>query len=147
MSKNTTWFHRHINQLMMIPGILIMLLALNVIPSADEKFSVPRWVVFICGLLFVAPGLAGLLPGGKRTARFVFSFMLACFGVVGGAVALLGDSTGFSGGIPFVSQETNVIIARWVFGGGALICIFFAGLVLYGKGKLSKNSGKKADDE
>ncbi|QDS97322.1 hypothetical protein HG15A2_05830 [Adhaeretor mobilis] len=132
---------------MLAVGILIMMVATNVIPSEDEKFHVPRWVVFVCGMLFVTPGMAELLPGGKRTARFAFSFMLACFGTIGGAVALLGDSAGFSGGIPFVSQGTNATIARWVFGGGALLCFLFAGLVLCGKGKMSGNPVKEAENE
>lgn len=45
-------------------------------------------------------------------------------GAIGAWVAVLGASVGFSGGIPFLPNEYNVMFACWLFGCGALILPF-----------------------
>ena len=49
----------------MIAGVFIILFSLNVIPSADENFNAPRWVVALTGLFFVIAGTLPMLQGLK----------------------------------------------------------------------------------
>lgn len=127
-------------------GIFLMLVATNVIPSPDEKFHVPRWVVFVCGLIFVAPAAAQLIfRQHPRAARYMIAFMLLCFGLVGGACGLLGDDESISGGLPFVSHETNVLLARCAFTFGGLLCLALSGTCAMGYGTVLGES-KLSDD-
>ena len=59
-----------------------------------------------------------------------------CFALVGIWVALLSDDEGFSGGLFFLSRESNVALGRWMFGLGALIslAIFARAWYLYNRG-------------
>jgi hypothetical protein len=43
------------------------------------------------------------------------------FGVMGIWVSLFSSSEGFSGGLPFLSQDLNILIGRCLFGLGAII--------------------------
>jgi len=50
-------------------GVLVTLAALNVIPTADEGFGAPRWIVALVGLLFVAGGLYAMTTPWTTAAQ------------------------------------------------------------------------------
>jgi hypothetical protein len=58
----------------------------------------------------------------SRANELMAAMLLLLFGAVGAWVSLFSPSEGFSGGIPFVPYESNVTLARVMFGIGALIC-------------------------
>jgi len=116
-------------------GILLMLVATNVVPSADEKFHAPRWVLFVCGLLFALPRFASLFS--RIRARHLLAAMLFCFAVIFIGCGALGDAKGFSGGLAFLSHDTNVLWGRSLFIGvglmlfvGSFACAFASGTIL-----------------
>jgi hypothetical protein len=61
-----------------------------------------------------------------RTITLSLIVPTALFGVIGGWVALNGESNQFGGGFPFVSPAANDAFARWLFGAGAIICFAVA---------------------
>ena len=128
-------------------GLLLMLVATNVIPTADEKFHVPRWVLFVCGLIFALPGVASLFPRHSEAPRYLIAAMIFCFGVVGIACGLLGESEHFSGGLPFVSHETNTRLARGVFVFFGMICFLLSVLCVSGYGTVMGESHKREDED
>ncbi len=150
VSNQKSFFERKINSLMGAVGILLMLVASNVIPSADEKFHVPRWVVFVCGVLFALPGIASLFPR-PNTARYLMAAILACFALVGVGCGLLGDFDGFSGGLPFLSPDTNILSGRVIFvvGGAIFFALSLATALGYGTvlGENKKQCGNDEDIE
>jgi hypothetical protein len=72
-----------------VVGTLVTLAAANVIPTADEGFGAPRWIVALVGLLFVAGGLYAMttpwttgaqqLAIGTAIGLFFFTVMAIFF--------------------------------------------------------------------
>lgn len=82
----------------------------------------PMWVVALCGIVFLIAGCMIFLATHSRASDMLAAILCLLFGIVGTWVSLLSPSEGFSGGIPLLSQESNVTLGRWMFGGGAVIC-------------------------
>jgi hypothetical protein len=59
----------------MIVGLLIVLFSLNIIPSTDESFNAPRWVVALTGLFFIVAGTLPMLQGLKELMVFEPSWL------------------------------------------------------------------------
>ena len=101
-------------------GAWVSLLALGVLPMDPEALHVPRWVFLMCGLVFVAGGGA-LLSEPMPALRDAFvATLLLTFALAGAWVAFFSDSEAFSGGLPFLPDIVNVILARSLFGLGAI---------------------------
>jgi hypothetical protein len=107
------------------------------VPGGPGNLHAPLWIVVCAGLVFILGGAALLLQGlGKANAnaemppnapiwmraaqRLFVVVIFACFALTGSWVAVFGDARQFSG--PFTSFGFGVLIARAVFGLGALIC-------------------------
>lgn len=81
----------------------------------------PPWVAVAIGVCFLIAGLMILLAKHERANDLLAGVILLVFGILGIWVAIFSSDDGFSGGIPFLSRETNILIARWAFGLGTLI--------------------------
>jgi len=103
-------------------GILPMLIALGLIPVDEADVLAPMWVVALSGMVFLIGGCMIFLGDHSRANDLLAGVLCLVFGVVGTWVSLFSPGEGFSGGIPLLSTADNVILGRWVFGGGALIC-------------------------
>lgn len=103
-------------------GCYPIALALGLLPIDDAELTVPRWVIAGAGLTFIIAGFMILLANYSRGNDLLAGVLLFLFGVLGTWVSVLGPDDGFSGGLPFLSAELNIIVGRWVFGFGALIC-------------------------
>ena len=96
---------------------------LGLIPLDPDSVYAPMWVLALCGFVVALGGIAMLAPNSPRIqAAAGVTFTLA-MGMIGAWVAFFSDSDGFSGGIPFVPREVNVLVARGLFGLGAVMCL------------------------
>jgi len=107
-------------------SLYLFSIASGFIPTSDEQAHAPLWVIGLCGVVFLIGGCMILLGRHSRVNDLLAAILCAIFGVVGLWVSLFSSSEGFSGGIPFLSYEQNVTIARWVFGLGSLISFAIA---------------------
>ena len=112
--------------LFVLTGVFIMLIAAGVIPSEESSFHAPRWVVGACGAIFSIAGIMIFTPRNSLMNNLLAFVLILCFGVIGGYVALYGESGSFSGGIPLISRETNISIGRIVFGFGSIVCFLIS---------------------
>lgn len=107
-------------------GIYLMLMALEWLPVEEGSVNAPLWVLALCGIVFICAGLMILLRQHKRLVDWLAALVCFSFAAVGCWVSLYAPAEGFSGGIPFLGQENNVVLARVVFAAGAVICLLMS---------------------
>lgn len=108
-------------------GVFLMLIALGVFNDQEAGTNAPLWVVALCGIVFVIGGCMMLTRQNSRLNNLLAGLICLIFAVVGAWVALFAPPAGFSGGIPLLSAEANVTLARWVFGAGAVLSLLLCG--------------------
>ena len=106
-----------------VMGLVPLLISMGAIPVEPGSVHAPRWVVGLAGLVFVVGGIMIFLGPQSGWSDALAAILLASFAAVGGWVSVFGESEYISGGLPLVSRETNIIIARCVFGAGAVVCL------------------------
>ena len=97
-------------------------IALGLFQLDETALSAPLWVVAGAGIVFVIAGLMILLAHHSRANDFLAGVLCFIFGAMGTWVSLFSSNDGFSGGLPILSHEQNIMLGRWVFGLGAVIC-------------------------
>jgi hypothetical protein len=102
-------------------GLVPIAIAINWVPVDPATLHAPRWVLFLCGLAFVAGGALLLAAQGPRLRDFCALVLLVCLGTVAAWSALGSPSHAISGGVPFLPHPVNVTLARGLFGVGALV--------------------------
>lgn len=107
-------------------GLLPMVVALGWISVPATSLHAPKWILALCGGIFVVAGIMLVLGSRSRANDFLAGVICLLFGIVGAWIALLGPAEGISGGLPFLSGAANAVIGRWVFGIGALLCFAIA---------------------
>lgn len=117
-------------------GLFPLGVAFDLLPVDPGSVHAPPWVLALCGLVFVSGGGLILLHRHRVLQHLFAGTIVASFGLVGMWVALFAPAEGFSGGFFFVSDDTNVTIARWFFGIGALLAlaIFVVAMLRIGRG-------------
>ena len=109
---------------LIMAGIIIELVAWGVVSVDKERVHAPMWVIGLTGLLFLAGGVLLAKPGG-RIGTWAGGVVVSVITVVSGWVALYGPAEHFSGDLPWIAGETNVLIARLVFA-----CVALLGLAI-----------------
>ena len=102
-------------------GCYPLALSLGFLPVDEAALNAPLWVVAGAGFVFVIAGFKILLAKHSRANDLLAGALLFLFGIMGAWVSLFGSSEGFSGGLPIVSSEANVLLGRWIFGLGSLV--------------------------
>lgn len=102
-------------------GCYPIALGLGYLPVDEAELTAPLWVIAVAGLGFVIGGFMILFAGHSRANDLLAGMLLLLFGILGAWVCLFSSSEGFSGGLPFLSQELNIVVGRSLFGLGALI--------------------------
>ncbi|MBT8065911.1 MAG: hypothetical protein KJO09_01625 [Gammaproteobacteria bacterium] len=97
-------------------------MALGWLPVDEADVMAPMWVVAMAGLAFVIAGAMILLANHSWANDLLAGVLCLLFGITGTWVSLFSSSEGFSGGSPLLSDESNVMLGRWLFGIGALMC-------------------------
>ena len=104
-------------------GAFLLLVASALVPGIERQaHDAPNTIIALAGLVFVIAGCMARLGQQSRVNDLLAAILLPVFGVIAAWVAWFSPSEGFSGGVPLVSDETNVSIARAFFGMGALLC-------------------------
>jgi hypothetical protein len=116
--------------LMIAVGIVVAAMGAGVIPKDAGSRHAPAWIGILCGAIFALGGIMILIGEKSRATTFLAAVLFACFGVVGGWVSLFGAAEGFSSSLPFLPQRAIVLMARGMFGIGALVC-FAAALAVW----------------
>ena len=105
-------------------GLAVILLSGDVTPTEGE-LTVPGWVSKLAGGLFTAAGVMILNNGRlKWISTIVALYLISAFGVIFGWIALFGAAEGFGLNGRTDLNSFGVLVARFMFGGGALICAF-----------------------
>ena len=106
--------------LIMAMGLVPMLSALNIIPTADSKFPAPRWVAFVAGSLFVLvaiylalqPTLRTLSPEARKRVTGLFPLLIVS------GMAAIADWIAFGPGVrAFGMGAGNGLFSFWTGGG------------------------------
>jgi hypothetical protein len=103
-------------------GASVCLIALDILPYDPDKIHAPDWVILLCGALFLCGGSAAMLHSHPLVVSVLGNAMVVAFASIAAWVALAGPAEQFSGELPFVSRELNVMIARIFFGLGSVMC-------------------------
>ena len=104
-------------------GCYPIALGLGFFPVEEARLNAPPWVVVAAGLAFVIAGFMILLAAHSRVNDLLAAVLLLLFSVMGIWVSIFSPSEGFSGGLPFLSRELNIMLGRGLFGLGSLISI------------------------
>ena len=104
-------------------GLFVLLVGLDLIPANPESFQAPHWIVGLCGLLFFLAGASILASGHPPLRLSIVAILLAVFSIVAGWMALFSGPEGWQGGIPFLQDSVNSVIARLLVGSGALVLL------------------------
>lgn len=104
-----------------VAGLYPIAIATELWPVDAAAVHAPMWVLFLCGTVFLMGGAMILIDRNSKFNALCAAILLVGMGAIGAWVAVLGPSAGFSGGMPFLPSEYNVIFARWVFACGALV--------------------------
>ena len=106
-------------------GLTIILLAGDVVPTDSSDINAPRWVGGLAGGLFSATGVMILNNGRfKWISTLAGIYLISAFGLIFGWIALFGAAEGFGLNGRTRLNNFGVLLARFMFGGGAIICAF-----------------------
>jgi len=107
-------------------GLPFIGMSLDIFPVDESTVHAPIWVIGLCGFVFSLVGLMILLGEKSPINNLLGGILVLSFALIGGWVALFGDSAQFSGGAPILSDSQNVVVARILFGSGSLMCFAIA---------------------
>lgn len=104
-------------------GCYPIVMSLGFVAIAEPDSTTPPWVIFGAGFSFVIAGLMILLAHHSRGNDLLAGVLLLVFAAMGVWVSIFSPDSGFSGGLPFLPREQNVLLGRWLFGLGACISL------------------------
>ncbi|WP_412061854.1 hypothetical protein [Rubrivirga sp. IMCC45206] len=112
-------------------GLALVALGAGVVPVDPASVHAPGWVLALCGAVFGMGGLAALAHRWPAVQSAAVGVIWLAFGVIGGWVALFGSAEQFSGGAGVLPRALDVLLARGLFGLGAVLClaVFIGGTV------------------
>lgn len=110
---------------LIVSGIAVELVAFDIIPIDEKRVHAPNWIIALLGILFLAGGLTIFVNPKSGIARWAAGIVVITITIVSAWVSVFGASEHFAGDWPFLSNDTNVIIARIMFG-----CIALMGLAI-----------------
>jgi hypothetical protein len=111
-------------------GAFLVLLGADIIPQRVFKPNVPSWLLVVIGLALVLAGTSVFFRVGSPIANRMIGVCLLLMAAPFFWVALFGDPRHMSGGIPFLSDQCNLLLARFAFGFFALIWLWLGVLGL-----------------
>ena len=111
--------------LLIVAGLVIELTVLDIISIDENLVHAPNWVISLLGILFLSSGLVIVVSPESSIASWSAGTLVIAMTLVSAWVAVYGSSEHFSGDLPFISRDTNVIIARIIFG-----CVSLLGLAI-----------------
>ncbi|MFK7795348.1 MAG: hypothetical protein AB8B89_08370 [Gammaproteobacteria bacterium] len=113
--------HPFLGWICVLLGLYLLAIAFDFLSVDSESIFAPMWIIGLCGLVFIISGCMILFRQHDRLIDILAAIICFSFAAIGIWVSLFSPSDGFSGGIPFLSKELNIFLARGVFGLGAII--------------------------
>ena len=113
-------YHPRWGWLCMFLGLYPIAFALKLFPTGDTTEYAPMWIIFLCGLAFVIAGTVILVKRHSRINTLLATLILLILGAIGVWVALFSPDEWFLGGFTGLTKEQNIVLARWMFGIGAI---------------------------
>lgn len=114
-------------------GLIVCGAAIGVVPSKPGSLHAPRWVLFLCGAMFLGAGIG--VVRGSRTFRIIARLLVAALGTVGLWIAFQGDAAQFAGHVPLLDAAQSVTAMRWTFGVVGALCLATAAAMLVTGGR------------
>ncbi|MEM9218467.1 MAG: hypothetical protein AAGD25_29515 [Cyanobacteria bacterium P01_F01_bin.150] len=111
----------------MFLGLYPIAFALKLFPTGDTTEFAPMWIIFLCGIAFVIAGTVILVKRHSRIHTLLVTSILFILGAVGVWVALFSPEEWFVGGFTVLSELQNIVLARWMFGIGAIASFIMSG--------------------
>ncbi len=128
-SKTSQWL---LGAVMLCAGAAMAGVGAKVIPVDPSTVHAPYWVIVLCGLVFIAGGMAAVI-GEKHPLNSVLAAIIALGLATSFAwVTVYGDSAHMSGGVWFLPKSVNDILGRILFGLGSIMGFVIGGLALFG---------------
>lgn len=103
-------------------GGFLVLVACGLISSDPDQRHAPDLIIALSGSVFIIAGSMVLIGHQSRYNDLLAAILCLVFGSIGAWVAFLSPGEGFSGGLPLLSKESNIMLGRWVFGLGSIMC-------------------------
>ncbi len=103
-------------------GASVCMIALNILPYEESKIHAPDWVILVSGAVFIFGGLAMIFQANQLVVSILGNLMVLSFACITAWIALRGPAEQFSGGIPLLSNQLDVKIARVMFGSCSVMC-------------------------
>jgi hypothetical protein len=117
--------NRLLSGMFIVAGIVIELTTIDVISIDENLVHAPDWILGLCGLLFLSGGLAIVASPKSSIATWSAGTLVIFMTLISAWVAVYGASEHFSGDLPLLSRDSNVIIARIIFW-----CVSLLGLAI-----------------
>ena len=125
-------------------GLFVMVASTVFWSTFAAAAHAPQWVLFLCGLVFFIASVMIVVGQEAPVNNLLAALVLFAMSAIGLWAALFGDAEKISGGLPFLPHAVNVMIARWLFGFGAII----TGLLgLYAVRLYRRKAAEASDDE
>ncbi|MEO0574000.1 MAG: hypothetical protein AAF004_00965 [Pseudomonadota bacterium] len=117
--------HPIVGVVCIVLGCFPLAIATGLMQAQPGTIHAPLWVVGLVGVIAIVAGVMVMLPTG-RVLDAVACLLCAGFAAVGFWLSLKAPADGFSGGLPFISSGANVMVARVIFGSGAVMSLIMA---------------------
>jgi len=108
--------------LSIVGGAVVVGIGAGVVPVDPGSVHAPGWVLAVCGALCALGGVAMLAHRWPVVRTAAVGVMWVAFGLIGGWVALFGQAEHYAGGIGLLPDWINILLARGLFGFGAVLC-------------------------
>ena len=140
-SRRSNW---PVALLCLAAGSFLLSVAWGLIGDGPNQDQAPHFIVALSGFVFIIAGCMIFVGRKSRFNNLLAGILCLSFGLIGAWVAFYAPAEGFSGGLPLVSNDTNIVIGRWVFGIGSLMC-FAISAWAFKRFYRSSNSESRAD--
>ena len=120
-------YHPRWGWLCMFLGLYPIAFALKLFPTGDTTGYAPMWIIFLVGLVFVITGTFILVKRHSRINTLLATSILFMLGAISVWVALFSPTEWFVGGFTALSEDQNIVLARWMFGVGAIASFIMSG--------------------
>jgi hypothetical protein len=111
-------------------GAFLVLLGADIIPQRVFKPTVPSLVLVVIGLALILAGTSVFFRVGSPIANRMIGVCMLLMALPFFWVAFFGDPRHMSGGIPFLPDQYNRFLGRFMFGLGALFWLWLGVMAL-----------------
>lgn len=132
---------------MLAIAIFIAAVATRIIPVDETSIYVPRWILLLVSGIFALAAVLTLVGRNSRAGDLLAAFMLLSMAVLGGWISIFGSAENIAGGLILLPAEANSVMARVLFGFGAILTLSVSAYAVRRvfKGDTGRIAGADAD--